>query len=387
MKFIRLTVLLIVLFVLTFSVDWRQQSANAKSWMDVLAAWPSGATLEVQEPSEPEAPAVGVEEGTPSLIESVTQRLASEQAYLSQHACLRAIVEPPKETPSDVSVYKWKDAEGRLHYSDRKPRHLSSTDIGSAIERKQSKFSLHYTPVGVGAPVGLRDQLRYSTDKIFELLSEGLSIENTRPIELNIRIYGQEKEYRALSRSLYPNSSITAPGFYSLKENLAVVLNRRNPEQTTRTAIHEAAHVVIAGLYGGTPRWFTEGFAEYVEPIHVRGQLASVKSNDYWFGVLRTVARSEGLPDLANYWSIPSAHWESELKNRYYAIAWSVIAFMMDDAGRRKNLSAFMGEMERKYCTPFAPSRLDSFYPGGIETLQRDWAQWVMESKGFTHRF
>jgi predicted DNA-binding ribbon-helix-helix protein len=286
-----------------------------------------------------------------------------------------------------VSVYKWKDDKGRLHYSDKKPSDGLPVDIGQTLDKKDSKFTLNYQALGSGTPVGLRDQLRYSTDKIFALLSEGLSVENIRPIELNISIYGEEQEYLALRQRLYPSSASNAPGFYSLEHNLAAVLNRRRPEDTRRTAIHEAAHVVIAGLYGGTPRWFTEGFAEYASSIEVRGQLASVKSNDYWFKVLRQLAKDQGLPSLAAYWAAPMEHWESELKARYYAIAWSVIAFMMDDAERRENLSSYMRVMESNYCQPLGALRLSHYYPGGMKALQSDWERWVTQSKGFTHRY
>ena len=387
MKFIRIIVLLTVVAGLSLIVGWRAQAPAAVSWVNTLASWLPSANLPIQEPSEPMSPSVDLKADS-SLVDTVAQLLSFEQPYLTQNACLRSIIKPAIETPpAAASVFKWKDEDGRVHYSDRKPKSTLSADIGSTLEQKKSRFSMQYETVGTGAPVGLRDRLRYSTDKIFELLSEGLSIENTRTIDLNIRIYERENEYRALWKHLYPNSSSNAPGFYSLSENLAVVLKRQNPEDTTRTAIHEAAHVVIAGLYGGTPRWFTEGFAEYVEPIDVRGQLASVKSKDYWFRVLRSLAQEEGLPSLADYWAIPRGQWEGELKNRYYAIAWSVIAFMMDDPERRKNLSAFMGDMESNFCNPLGSSRLDVFYAGGFDSLQRDWEQWVIQSKGFTHRF
>lgn len=382
----RLILLFIVLSGLTVAISWRAQAPFVGTWVNSLSAWLAGAELKAQKLTAPMRSKVSEVANQLMADESVYSSII-EQLHSTENACRQSLAIEPAESAPHVSVYKWQDGQGRMHYSDKKPSEGSPIDISQTLDKKESKFTLQYKTVGVGMPVGLRDQLRYSTDKIFELLSEGLSVENTRPIELNMTVYGREKDYLALRHSLYPNSSPHAPGFYSLEHNLAVVMNRQRSEDTIRTAIHEAAHVVIAGLYGATPRWFTEGFAEYASPIDVRGQLASVKSNDYWFKFLRSLARGEGLPSLADYWAIPNEQWEGALKGRYYATAWSVIAFMMDDFERRAYLSAYMRAMERNYCQPLGALRLDTFYPGGIKTLQGDWERWVTHSKGFTHRY
>lgn len=386
MRPFRLIFIFTVLFALSTAIAWRAQSPLLVGWISYLNVWLADAELKAQKfttPLRTKATTVAHQVlAGDGLYASIKEQLHSVGSI-----CRRPEIEEPTGVKAHTSVYKWKDKQGRMHYSDKKPSEGAPIDISQTLDKKESKFTLRYQTVGAGVPGGLRDQLHYSTDKIFTLLSSGLSIENTRPIELNMTVYGQEKDYLALRHSLYPSSSSNAPGFYSLEHNLAAVLNRRQPEETSRTAIHEAAHVVIAGLYGATPRWFTEGFAEYASPITVRGQLASVKSNEYWFMVLRQLASRKGLPSLAAYWAVPSEQWEGELKAQYYATAWSVIAFMMDDTERRDNLSSYMSAMEGSYCQPLQALDLASFYPGGLTNLQLEWERWVTQSKGFTHRY
>lgn len=325
-----------------------------------------------------------LETSIPTIM--IESQIHLEQPYRPESICRKYTA--PRENLEAPSIYKWIDSNGQTHFSDKRPTTVKSQDIGEKLTRKPDLFSLNYNTVGLGVPAYLNDQISYSTRKMYAIMSQALAVESTRKISLNVTVFGREKEYEALRKQLSPNSTNNTPGFYSHHENLAVVLNRPSRMETGEIAIHEASHVVTAGLFGATPRWFTEGFAEYFENMEVEGQLTRIKENAYWLKTLRQLGARNALPFLGEYWEIPRDQWESPEKNTYYAIAWSLIAYMMDTADRRKVFSEILRAMENKYCQSISiTGEFNRYYPGGLQKLELEWKNWIFSTQKFRHRF
>ena len=251
MKPLRLLFVFIVLFALLAVIGSRAQSPLVGAWVSYLSAWLTDAELKTQNFTTPiRSKAATV--ATQLMADDGIYASIIEQLHPPGSICQRRKTAEFTAPQAHQSVYKWKDKQGRIHYSDKKPSGGLPIDIGQTLDKKELKFTLYYKTVGGGIPASLRDQLHYSTEKIFALLSGGLSIENTRPIELNMTVYGREKEYLALRHSLYPSSSSNAPGFYSLEHNLAAVLNNRQPDALPKFGMLKiVGFSILFSLLGG----------------------------------------------------------------------------------------------------------------------------------------
>jgi hypothetical protein len=157
--------------------------------------------------------------------------------------------------------------------------------------------------------------------------------------------------------------------------NLAVVkFDPAHLDQTIATTFHETSHLITASHLGPTPPWLTEGLAEYFETMKVSGQGGEIHPNQRHIKLLQ----SSKLPRLQAYLAITRPEWHGEHRDRNYAIAWSLIYFLMEGAPGMYALQETVQEAHASFCKPFsAASALDNAYPGGISSLEADWRKWL----------
>jgi Domain of unknown function (DUF4124)/Protein of unknown function (DUF1570) len=284
---------------------------------------------------------------------------------------------PPTKSRTDTSsqvIYKWVDEDGQTHMSDKHPegRITSIVDLG----KSKQDFTYEIVPVGVSLPIDFQGQLAAGSKRMYDTWHFFLGEENLRQSKIQLLLLGDPDRFDAYyaNGSTLPGSAKIA-GFYRINENQAVVkYNAKRPVQNLRTTFHEISHLITASHLGPTPPWLTEGLAEYFETMQVAGQGGAIHPNHGHIKLLRTIP----LPSLGNYLAIDGSDWYEKNRDRNYAIAWSLVNFLMSGAPGKYALRETVQQSHENFCKPFsAAAALSKAYPGGIRQLEADWRKWL----------
>ncbi|WP_163836231.1 DUF1570 domain-containing protein [Spartinivicinus ruber] len=284
-------------------------------------------------------------------------------------------------------IYKWVDKNGKVHFTDKAPQQQKSTDLSAEYTRKAQYFRLTVEQQGSSLPILMKDKLTTDTQKVFQIMTNSLSLADLRQVTLTIKVFDQLEQFSHYRSKVAPTLK-TNSGFYNPKLNIAAVMRQRNDQHTYAVARHEATHVIIAGLFGYIPSWFTEGLAEYFEQMELSGQLATIKPNQGWLRLLARRQQQNQLMSLDQYFSFEGKNWYEQDSATMYATAWSVIYFLMDQPDTQQLLSKYMKTLSENKCQPIdAKAFFTQYYPGGLTALDQHWKIWLKEGNIALHRY
>ena len=237
-------------------------------------------------------------------------------------------------------------------------------------------------------PAYMQDRLSADTRQIFKVLADQLEVSELRQVDLQVKVFDNRQAFNSFKKRIAPELGNNVAGFYSSGHNLAAVMRNRNDERTFSTARHESAHVIIAGLFGNIPTWFTEGLAEYFEQMALSGQLKTIHPNDGWIKLLNQKMRQGQLMSLQQYFSYDRQTWRDQDQDTMYAMAWAVTYFLMDSREGKEHLSRFMQELTRDRCQSLNTAQyFEGNYRGGVSRLDQDWQRWLAQGQPAAHRY
>ena len=314
-------------------------------------------------------------------------RLNVQHGRTSRYQCApetRAITDIEKQS----QIYKWTDENGRVHFSDRAPESLKTAealeDLSQKYQSKAQYFRVKIDVLGKQVPAWTQDRLAGSTRQIFTILSDQLNIKELRQVGLNVKVFDNRWAYQGFADKAIGGVGKWSAGFYHSGINTAAVLHQGRDEFTHQVALHESTHVIMAGLFGRMPTWFTEGMSEYFEHLKITGQGKTVHPDRQQMALLQ----NRSLPYLGSWFSRVEGWYEDDQRTMNYAIAWSVVHFLMQKEERRKLLSGYMKAMGKDLChSVHAVGYFSQSYPGGIEQMSNDWQSWVRSGKARRHYF
>ena len=326
----------------------------------------------LQEPSAPNT--IG---RTYSSTATGQQMSTMDHTSNDSQVCGRPLTKSRSETNSQL-IYKWVDEAGQTHMSDQQPEGR----IASAVDLSMKKLDFTYEiiPDGVELPLDFQGQLAAGSKRMYDTWHFFLGEEKLRQSRIQLLLMGEPRRFDAYyaSGSTRPRNGKVA-GFYRINENKAVVkYDAKRPVQNLRTTFHEVSHLITASHLGPTPPWLTEGLAEYFEMMEVAGQGCTIHPNLAHIKLLRTTP----LPSLQNYLAIDGSDWYGERGERNYAIAWSLINFLMGGSPGIYALKETIKQSQENFCKPFSAAvALGRAYPGGMRQLEADWRQWLVSGK------
>jgi hypothetical protein len=284
---------------------------------------------------------------------------------------------PPTKSRTDTNsqlVYTWVDETGQTHMSDKPPQDQSASVADFGMSKQD--FTYEIIPDGVELPLNFQGQLAASSKRMYDAWNFFLGEENLRQSKIQLLLMGDPNRFDAYYAEASPASgSRNVAGFYRIDKNQAVVkYDAKRPGQGLRTTFHEVSHLITASHLGPTPSWLTEGLAEYFEMMQVAGQGGTIHPNHAHIKLLRTTP----LPRLQDYLAIDRPDWYGEYRDRNYAMAWSLINFLMAGSPGKYALQDTMQLAHQNFCKPFsAAAALANAYPGGIRQLEIDWRNWL----------
>ena len=300
------------------------------------------------------------------------QQFSSMDHTANDHqACGRPATKSRSDTSSQL-YYKWVDDKGQTHISDQPP----ADRIASVIDLGMSKqdFTYEIIPDGVDVPLDFQGQLAAGSKRMYDTWHFFLGEQKLRQSRIQVRLIGGPDRFDAFYANVSPGSKKVS-GFYSMGKNEAVVkFDPAQPARNVGTTFHEISHLITAAHLGPTSPWLTEGLAEYFETMQVKGQGGVIYPN---MGHIKLL-QSTPLPRLRDYFAIDRPEWHGEYRDRNYAIAWSLIHFLMEGSPGMYALQETIKAAQVNFCKPFsAVVALGKAYPGGTPQLEADWRQWL----------
>lgn len=311
--------------------------------------------------------------GPKAMANKVEQHI---DPLLCQKAQTRSITEVDQGR-----IYRWVDDNGRVHFSDSAPKQSAVEDLSTRYASKSQYFRMHLESPEHELPPLLGEHLQRDMNAIYGFLADQLDAQWLRQVDLNLLVYNEERGFEA-HRSRYAPELLGVAGFYTSLNNEAVVMRQGHDEATRAIARHEATHVINAGLFGRSPIWFNEGLAEYFE-THTYVSLSNRQQpvNEYHRAFLIQEGSQGRLPTLSSYLSLSESAWRAQNAHLMYAMAWSVIYVLMQDAPGQsllRNLLAFMAEQPCRRVE--AGAFWQAHYPGGLPSFERKWRATILSS-------
>lgn len=327
-----------------------------------------------------------------------TREEASEDAPLTTMERMEAaFAETQEEAPPDLScnmapirevtetrtnrIYQWRDENGVLHFGDRPPAGVASTEFDADEQTTVEYFQLEIDFRGANTLPYFRSQIQAQATRIYEILAGMVGDQRLKQVDLNVIIFPDRASYQEYAAATGGNALANAGGFYTNADNEAVTYVYEDEEQTLAVTRHEALHVILNGLLATGPLWLHEGMAEYFEQMSMRDQFARISPNTEWLTLARTAVEQGYLTDLADFLDATPEQWRSGQEALNYALGWSLVYFLLDNNNGRRAFTALLQKTADDYCTPTSSSvQLNLNYPGGIPALQRDYFAWLADT-------
>ena len=339
-------------------------------------------------------PASGQTQKGPLLpfIQSLSQqnRQQIEEVIESFETHMTACHVPKTRETSDVEaqgkVFKWVDAEGKVHFTD-KPKGKGAEDLSNRYKMEKQYFRMSITAAGGNLPPFLHDRLSADLKQLYFILSRWLPDQYIKQVDLNVKVFNDQTKFDVYREEHVPGLE-TASGFYKPSMDEAVVMVQRDAAMTQSIARHEATHVINSGLYGRTPVWFNEGLAEYFERLSIEGQGKRVNPSPYHLELLQEALADGELMSVSDYLSIKDRSWRDHEQNMMYAMAWSVVHFMMQDSLGRETMKLLMIHMAENFCQPVnTVTFIEQHYVGGMKAFSERWRAALTSNDFQVHRY
>ncbi|PCJ33528.1 MAG: hypothetical protein COA99_15695 [Moraxellaceae bacterium] len=290
------------------------------------------------------------------------------------------------EVDKQDKVFKWVDSKGKVHFGD-KPKNKAAEDLSSQYQMEKQYFRMQITPVGGNLQAFLRDRLSADLKQMYFLLSRWLPDQYVKQVDLNVKVFTDQEQFDLYREKHVPGLD-TNSGFYKRSLNEAVVKAQTNVLSTRSIARHEATHVINAGLYGRTPTWFNEGLSEYFERLTIEGQSKKVQPSERHLTLLQEKYFNESLMTPEVYFSINGREWREHDQAEMYAMAWSLVHFMMQESREREMMKLYMTHMAKNYCQPMNTIKfIEHNYAGGMADFSKRWRAAVGSYNFDTHRY
>lgn len=283
---------------------------------------------------------------------------------------------------ANAVIYSWRDERGVVNFTSEPPRIPTIPVRKIDYWTDPQYFDLTIDNRGTDAIPAFRNDLERDVTGIYRVLARLVGENNLRKVKLNVGIYPDRRTYLQYASSSTGSNMESTSGFYSPRKNEAVTYTHAQRDATLNTARHESTHVIVRGILGLVPPWLNEGLAEYFSRLDVIAQVERVTVDEAALQLARTNLRNGYPRRLRDFLSQSPDDWRGANQSANYALAEGLLFFMMGNDERRRVLSALFGTTAAQYCRQLDTNALlDEFYPGGISALERDFSNWMQDTR------
>jgi hypothetical protein len=246
------------------------------------------------------------------------------------------------------------------------------------------EFSFNIDTRGVTLPAGFEDQVEGAARAMYGMWRQVLAPQRLLAAHVDVLLLVDRIDFENLKHHVAPDLP-EVTGFYSSHDGMAVArYDARDLEQSRRSAIHEVSHLLTSSQIGPTDTWLAEGLAEYFETLAMDGSAGTgtVSVNQRHVHLLNV----DNLPVLGEFIRMPGSQWKTSHSIRYYAVAWSLVYFLMDSNEGKAVLGRLLHEVYEHACQPHSTAELlEQAYQGGLQQLDADWRRWLRGQQYLPH--
>jgi hypothetical protein len=302
-----------------------------------------------------------------------------------------------------AEIYRWVDADGKVHFSEQAPVEQSAEEITEKLDKVGNFFEFaevvdvgrykppaDYEAADVEVKIELVDyklrpgeyrKIRDTVSGIYEAYSRwfGWPQKPGRPVV--IRIFGKFDAFEQHQKDKNYGHSTTR-SHYSATRGEVVMLGTEFKLATLGVLFHEASHAILAMKFKSAPNWINEGLAECFESIEVNNKKIHLRRNPLWLEKVKHKLREGSLQPIEQYLGVSNKQWrESSIRveNTHYMVAWSIMRSLLSSQQGIDTLRTVFSTMQSKgwwkegqLVVIFADA-----YPGGTKKLDRDWRKWI----------
>jgi hypothetical protein len=309
-------------------------------------------------------------------------------AYKFTHSSVNFCQTDGIKNPSKAekgTIFKWEDEDGQVHFSDQQPSNEKGVvRIGDIFINGNKYFSLSLIQERLRLSAIFKEKLNRSIRSIFKFFSQNLVQNFLEPIHVNLRIINGQRNYkRFIARHSYRVSASTTNGFYTPRNNLAVVkwLSKKRTLQVTQ---HEISHLIIGNIFGNTQTWFNEGLAEFTERIRAEGNARVSELDKTAITRLSYKLKHGSLPSLKWLLTSSRSSWKKAGVNEMYEYSWSIVFYLMSHQEGKVLLTDYLKYVSDNKCEPIDTiAFFNTNYATGVNGLEKNWKKWLVEGNKF----
>lgn len=300
--------------------------------------------------------------------------LAAMHAAQLDQPCLAGTAR--KAEARKVSIHRWVDESGILHFSDQAP-------LGNARGHRRIEVDglppivVNASGYDVNLPDFLAQRAVADAQAIERILRGTLGVDGDPGLVLNVEFIASAQSYA----QRVGNPLMTASeGTYSMADRTIHVRLQDQNEANFEILRHEITHALIHERIGSLPTALNEGMAGYFERLEVSGLGARVEINESIASLRSAAVEGDGRDELVDLLARDGLLFYAAGREQRYLRAYALIAVLMGNPDGRQALGAVLAAQRSAPCRPIASERLlDERYPGGLAKLATDWAGWLRD--------
>lgn len=283
-----------------------------------------------------------------------------------------------KAKPELAGVYRWRDANGRMHFGEKPPEQAAS-----APENLSSRFSgaVRHVALVIDAgqealPAGVIDtaraeRLNADAERIFRVFARHVPALADLKIRVTLHAFASANAFAAYRDARDQRSRANAGLYDSLAQEIAVQLTGDAPYDDA-VMRHELTHAIAHQMLGHPPIWFDEGMGEVFRLLRYEGDAWRVEPQ-----ARRSLSLLEHRTADEAWQYLGMETWPVLDPATDYAEAWALSAFLL--TGPYPHLfGRWIEYLQENYCRQIdSRDFMKAAYPGGMTQWKLDWRDWM----------
>lgn len=291
-----------------------------------------------------------------------------------------------------AEIYSWKDANGKMHFGDRKLEGVNQKAVLVRSHKSSWKtFEIEINDVNGVLTTKEREQIKKDVNNVYQFYDKSLYFDIYKTVPVKIRLFEMKSDYEKYTSSKYQTNGKHSRGIYFSSTNeIVVYLNASERFRTFLTIKHETSHAIVDTLTPFIPSWLNEGLAENMEVVGFVEVESGVEDGGFYLGPheenYRSLSWYEGrgrMLSVKKFLSLTSAKFREQQRqgrspNQVHA-GELVRMFLSRKTG--KSFITRLVHIYERGSNILSAYPADEHYIGGLRVMQDDWDRWVRRSR------
>lgn len=284
-----------------------------------------------------------------------------------------------------AEIYSWKDANGKMHFGDRKLEGVNQKEVTVRSHKSSWKtFEIEINDVNGVLTSEEREQIKKDVNSVYQFYDKSLYFDIYKTVPVKIRLFEMKSDYEQYTSSKYQaNGKHTRGIYFSSTNEIVVYLNVAERFRTFMTIKHETSHAIVDTLTPFIPSWLNEGLAENMEVVGVENGAFYLEPHKENYRSLSWFDKQERMLDVKRFLLLTSMKFRQQQRqgrspNQTHA-GELVRMFLSQKTG--KSFITRLVHIYERGSNILSAIPADEYYIGGLRVMQDDWDRWVRRSR------